>query len=365
MQGGRGDFGAVGQLIDAVRTRHIQKQAAPQDWGHGLDPLLLPAAIAPYLARRSAAMDAPFGLDMNQRVDVGADMQSPGDDLGRVLEGRLRPGTLRGRGEGKRETDEIRVVWDPVVDLQAEVVDAALLCECKRGPHRRRRDAADGAGRLSRKSRLHRALPRPPRRATRGARKRLILYVMARHANGRLHVAALLDRTAFEQLYEMRLLLEPEAAALALAEAAPAALATLSACVATMTPAAAKRSPADYAAFVGADAMFHEAIARIGRNRFLFDAVRQLHSHHRLAFLYRNHGVIDWQIARREHAAIAAAIDGRNPVRARQSMRDHITRSREVLRRQDCRWCRGRSVRCRFSSWLLHIDLVSGLRQPD
>jgi len=156
--------------------------------------------------------------------------------------------------------------------------------------------------------------------------------LVVREANGRLYAAALLELAAFEQLYEIRLLLEPAAAELAAAEHTPAELIALRASLAAMNPQAAKGSPANYVAFVGADAAFHETIAEISRNRFLFEAVHHLHSHHRLAFLYRDHGVTDWRIARREHETIVAAIGKRDPEGARETMRGHICRSREVLR---------------------------------
>lgn len=161
--------------------------------------------------------------------------------------------------------------------------------------------------------------------------------LVERKSNGLLYAASLLDRGSFEQLYAMRLLLEPEAAAQAARSRSAKAdgtaeLATLRASLATMTSSAARRSPADYAVFVGADATFHETIARIGDNRFLYEAVHHLHSHHRLAFLYRMHGVTDWRIARREHEAIAALIAARDAAGAEAAMHAHIVRSREVLR---------------------------------
>src|SRR5579875_3829314 len=85
--------------------------------------------------------------------------------------------------------------------------------------------------------------------------------LVVREPNGRLYAANILDRPVFEQLYAMRLLLEPEAAALAAKTDAAADLVTLRACLATMSPSAAKASPADYVAFVTADATFHETIA--------------------------------------------------------------------------------------------------------
>ncbi len=156
--------------------------------------------------------------------------------------------------------------------------------------------------------------------------------LIVREDNGRLRVALPLDRAAFEELYAVRLEIEPLAASLAAGGASDAELAGLRDCIAQITPAAGSGSSADYAAFVTADAAFHETIARGGRNRFLADTVRHLHIHHRLAFLYRRRGIVDWQVAGREHAQIADAIAARAPERAAHLMRAHIERSRDVLR---------------------------------
>ena len=156
--------------------------------------------------------------------------------------------------------------------------------------------------------------------------------LIVREGNGRLHVAALLDRGEFEQLYVARLALEPLAASLAASGATGPELTQLRESITQMKPAARQGNSAGYASFLAADTAFHETIACAGRNRFLADAVHHLHSHHRLAFLYRQRGVSDWQVARREHALIADAIADRASERAEQLMRAHIGRSRQVLR---------------------------------
>ncbi|HWA80990.1 MAG TPA: GntR family transcriptional regulator [Acetobacteraceae bacterium] len=156
--------------------------------------------------------------------------------------------------------------------------------------------------------------------------------LVVREENGRLHVADVLDRAGFEQLYVMRLALEPLAAAFAAEAATQAEILSLRETIAQMGASAGQGSSAGYAPFLGADTAFHEGIARAGGNRFLADAVHHLHSHHRLAFLYRNRGVTDWQVARGEHVRIAEAIAGRDPEQAAAMMRAHIERSREVLR---------------------------------
>ena len=156
--------------------------------------------------------------------------------------------------------------------------------------------------------------------------------LVVREGNGRLHVTGLLDRDGFEQLYAMRLAIEPLAASLAAAGATEPELASLRDSIAQMNSAAARGKSASYACFVAADTTFHETISRAGRNRFLAGAVHHLHTHHRLAFLYRDRGITDWQDARREHALIAEAIAGRVPQRAEHLMRAHIERSRVALR---------------------------------
>lgn len=156
--------------------------------------------------------------------------------------------------------------------------------------------------------------------------------LVVRENNGRLRVAALLDRDRFEQFYAVRLALEPLAASLAAAGAAESDLVLLRTSITQMSPAAEQGSSAGYTPFLNADTVFHETIARAGGNGFLADAVHHLHVHHRLAFLYRRRGVTDWQEARQEHTLIADAIAGREAERAGQLMRAHIERSREVLR---------------------------------
>lgn len=156
--------------------------------------------------------------------------------------------------------------------------------------------------------------------------------LVTREGNGRLHVADVLDRARFEQLYTMRLALEPLAASLAAAGATPADVSFLRNTIAEMGASAGQGSSAGYAPFLAADTAFHECIARAGGNGFMAEAVHHLHSHHRLAFLYRHRGVTDWRVARDEHVRIAEAIAAHQPEQAAAAMRAHIERSREVLR---------------------------------
>lgn len=156
--------------------------------------------------------------------------------------------------------------------------------------------------------------------------------LVVREGNGRLHVAGLLDRDGFDQLYAVRLALEPLAASLAAQHATGADVALLRQTIARMSPAAGQGNPSSYAGFLTADTTFHEMIARAGRNRFLAEAVQHLHTHHRLGFLYRSRGVTDWREARQEHILITDAIVARDAASAERVMRAHIERSRGLLR---------------------------------
>jgi len=89
---------------------------------------------------------------------------------------------------------------------------------------------------------------------------------------------------------------------------------------------------ARFAEYVAADTGFHEALASATHNSFLAGAINHLHTHYRLAHLYRNHGVIDAAAALREHKAITGAVAAKRPHDAGDLMQEHILRSRDHLR---------------------------------
>jgi DNA-binding GntR family transcriptional regulator len=153
-----------------------------------------------------------------------------------------------------------------------------------------------------------------------------------RNANGRYHAAPSLDQATFDEMYDVRLLLEPHAAGAAARSITAAELAELQDHVATLRTAGTLGRPAIYAGYVAADSAFHEAIARASHNRLLADAVHHLHVHYRLGPLYRNRGIPDASDAIGEHTAILAAIAARDAGRAERLMRAHIARSRAALR---------------------------------
>jgi DNA-binding GntR family transcriptional regulator len=138
----------------------------------------------------------------------------------------------------------------------------------------------------------------------------------------------LLDRSAFEQLYEVRLLLEPYAARKAAAVLTAEGLATLEQATTEMEEAI--RAQGQIRVFAAADARFHDAIAAAAANDLLHDTLVRLRSHLHLYRLYFHIGIADETVP--EHREIIAALRSRAAARAEAAMAQHIERSRDRQR---------------------------------
>ena len=149
--------------------------------------------------------------------------------------------------------------------------------------------------------------------------------------NGRYRTEPLLTRESFDQLYDVRLQLEPFAAGRAAACITEPELAQLRQVEQSMHAAPTGSVYAQFAQFTTGNAGFHEIIARAARNQFLYDVIDRLHSHHRLAQLYLHHGIVDAAPALEEHMAIVDALAARDTRAACDLMRAHIERSRREL----------------------------------
>jgi DNA-binding GntR family transcriptional regulator len=131
----------------------------------------------------------------------------------------------------------------------------------------------------------------------------------------------LLTRAEYENLFEVRLLLECAAAGRAARTWDP------SSAVAFPPMPAPTGDPgyAGHAAFTAADAAFHDAVAAASGNPVLRDAITRLHAHlhvHRISFP----GAASTQA---EHDAIVAAIHARDESGAAGAMRRHLEAARE------------------------------------
>jgi DNA-binding GntR family transcriptional regulator len=130
----------------------------------------------------------------------------------------------------------------------------------------------------------------------------------------------LLTRAQFEELVEMRLILEPAAAA----RAAGAGLDTAE--LAGLRAGADLPGPGGddaVAAFTAQDARFHHTLAGLSGNRMLHDAVLRLRAH---LHLFRLHfPAAHYGISAREHHRIVDAVAAGDPDAAAAAMRDHLT----------------------------------------
>lgn len=136
----------------------------------------------------------------------------------------------------------------------------------------------------------------------------------------------LLTRDEFEELFEMRLLLEVATARRAAGRSGPD-LAGLRAAATLPDPAEHEQGYARFAAFTAADARFHTLLAELAGNRMLRDGFVRLHAHlhlHRLYFPSAHFG-----ISSEEHHHVVDAIAAGAPDRAAAAMTAHLNAARE------------------------------------
>ncbi len=130
------------------------------------------------------------------------------------------------------------------------------------------------------------------------------------------------SRRRFEQLYEMRLLLEPAGAAQAARNMSDASRQELATLAASMAAPATEDAKLAYGKFALQDARFHAWIAAESGNELLADALARLYAHTHL-FRLRFHSHVT-QEAIKEHAKIVEALSVGDPEAAQEAMKDHI-----------------------------------------
>jgi DNA-binding GntR family transcriptional regulator len=139
-----------------------------------------------------------------------------------------------------------------------------------------------------------------------------------------------LTRKQFDDLYQVRLLLEPEGARLAALNMTPQTLAEIEAAAATMQQ---DGAPVDrnsrYSRFARADGHFHDAILKIGGNEVLRQALSGQHVHLHI-FRLMFHARVASE-ALEEHDRLMAAFRAGDSAEAAAAMRNHIERSRDRM----------------------------------
>lgn len=133
------------------------------------------------------------------------------------------------------------------------------------------------------------------------------------------------SRAHFEQIYDLRLLLEPYAAkctAEAVTDEVREELAALDQAMATPNSDDSKRA---YSQFALLDAKFHNLIATASGNRLVAEALARSYAHMHL-FRLRYHSVVT-EGAVQEHAAIMKGIIAGDGQAAKEAMEEHLLRS--------------------------------------
>ena len=153
--------------------------------------------------------------------------------------------------------------------------------------------------------------------------------LVVRRPNAGYIVAPRLSRQELDDLYDLRLLLEPIAAARAALTASHSARAEMAAAVERMSPAVDGDDYESYREFAAQDARLHSAIADAGGNPQIAEALSRLRAHTHAYRLYFRHGIAEVTVA--EHEEILTALAGRDPDGAEQAMRAHLEASRARL----------------------------------
>ncbi|MBN9016592.1 MAG: GntR family transcriptional regulator [Rhizobiales bacterium] len=155
--------------------------------------------------------------------------------------------------------------------------------------------------------------------------------LVVRLDSGRYRAAPELSLKDFADLYDVRLIMEPVAAALAARNRSDETAMRLRALVGEIALAGRGPQSQDFAEFVEIDRVFHLTIAEAGDNSFLASTMAQLQANLRVGPYYRGRGVIDAEVVIGEHALICEAIASRDEAAAEAAMREHITRARDQL----------------------------------
>jgi len=131
-----------------------------------------------------------------------------------------------------------------------------------------------------------------------------------------------LSRSQFDQMYEVRLLIEPYAARRAAEVMSDTDLDALDALVSSMEPG---ETHSSYGRFADQDSELHAMIARGSGNHIIENTLAQLHTHLHI-FRLRFHREVT-TAADAEHAQLIESLRRRSPAEAEAAMRFHIERS--------------------------------------
>ncbi|GAA1246414.1 GntR family transcriptional regulator [Pseudonocardia aurantiaca] len=152
-----------------------------------------------------------------------------------------------------------------------------------------------------------------------------------KHARRGYTAAPLLSRAELDELYDLRLLLEPYAAARAAERITDFGVERLEAELATFDQAPEDEGYQAYGALAAHDRRLHDLVLELAGNETVRTCFNRTHAHLHLYRLY--YGGRTGNEAISEHRALADALTARDPRAAAERMREHLERSRDRLHR--------------------------------
>jgi DNA-binding GntR family transcriptional regulator len=138
-----------------------------------------------------------------------------------------------------------------------------------------------------------------------------------------------ITRRRFDEIYDLRLLVEPDGARRAAQRIGKEQMRKLKDTAEQMRKLASSTERSSYARFARLDADFHDSILEIAGNELIRDTLAHLHTHFHIFRLLFHARVTEEALT--EHESILAALSSRDEVGAERAMRDHIDRSRHRL----------------------------------
>jgi DNA-binding GntR family transcriptional regulator len=138
-----------------------------------------------------------------------------------------------------------------------------------------------------------------------------------------------ISRRRFDELYDLRLLLEPEAAARAGRQMDEWKLTELREVAGVMSRRQGGDERVRYSAFARMDAVFHDRILEFAGNDLIRQTLAHQHTHFHIFRLMFHSRVTEEALD--EHEALLAAFAAGDSKAAKRAMREHIERSRDRL----------------------------------
>jgi DNA-binding GntR family transcriptional regulator len=138
-----------------------------------------------------------------------------------------------------------------------------------------------------------------------------------------------ITRRHFEELYEFRLLLEPDAARRAALQMSQERMGRLRNTAEQMQMLNSQKGRLSYSGFARLDADFHDQIMEVAGNALVRETLSHLHTHFHIFRLMFHARVTEEALA--EHESLLDALSTGDGEAAARAMRAHVDRSRERL----------------------------------